>query len=273
MTLEIETDPVTMSELGGPRDEAAIRDVHVRRLREPWWFVIADDDGTGLGTIGVWEAEHHGEVIHETGWTVRPPRAARASAPEGSLRFSTGSGPPTCSRRSTPSPASRTCHPTRPLREVRLPRPRRGGRRLRRAHASVQPLEPDSARDLAIAAIGTPSVGQQTPSTASRRPGRVSRAPSGGARISTRPTGFEPLTFGSVAGPGPATPPIFRILAQGFSGRRTLHLSSRGPRWGPCPRRTRLLLFVRGDSAAEQPSTAVRCCRADGTVRVSICRL
>ena len=71
MTLEIETDPVTMRELGGPRDEAAIRDVHVRRLREPWWFVIADDDGTGLGTIGVWEAEHHGEVIHETGWTVR----------------------------------------------------------------------------------------------------------------------------------------------------------------------------------------------------------
>src|SRR6476661_1382910 len=83
MTLELETDPVTMSELGGPREEEAVRDVHRRRLREPWWFVIADDEGAGLGTIGVWETEHHGEVIHETGWTVRTAARGRGVASGG----------------------------------------------------------------------------------------------------------------------------------------------------------------------------------------------
>jgi RimJ/RimL family protein N-acetyltransferase len=72
LTEAMETDPVVMHELGGavPREE--IPTLHRRRLdtvaSDPWWFVIVADDDESAGEIGIWETEHDGCVVHETGW-------------------------------------------------------------------------------------------------------------------------------------------------------------------------------------------------------------
>jgi RimJ/RimL family protein N-acetyltransferase len=68
----METDPVVMSELGGPVPREEIPALHRRRLEsvatDPWWFVIVTDDGDPAGEIGIWETEHGGSTVHETGW-------------------------------------------------------------------------------------------------------------------------------------------------------------------------------------------------------------
>ena len=74
LTEAMETDPAVMRELGGavPREE--IPALHRRRLAtvadDPWWFVIVGDDDRGVGEIGIWETEHDGRVVHETGWMI-----------------------------------------------------------------------------------------------------------------------------------------------------------------------------------------------------------
>jgi len=68
----METDPEVMSELGGPVPREEIPALHQRRLdgvaADPWWFVIVTDDGEPAGEIGIWETEHDGATVHETGW-------------------------------------------------------------------------------------------------------------------------------------------------------------------------------------------------------------
>jgi RimJ/RimL family protein N-acetyltransferase len=68
----METDPVVMAELGGPVPREEIPAIHRRRLdgvaTYPWWLVVVTDDGESAGTIGLWETQHDGSVIHETGW-------------------------------------------------------------------------------------------------------------------------------------------------------------------------------------------------------------
>jgi RimJ/RimL family protein N-acetyltransferase len=68
----METDPEVMSELGGPVPREEIPALHRRRLdgvaTDPWWFVVVTDDGEAAGTIGIWETEHDGATVHETGW-------------------------------------------------------------------------------------------------------------------------------------------------------------------------------------------------------------
>ena len=68
----METDPEVMKELGGPVPREEIPAMHQRRLdtvaADPWWFVIVTDDGEPAGTIGIWETEHDGATVHETGW-------------------------------------------------------------------------------------------------------------------------------------------------------------------------------------------------------------
>ena len=81
LTLALETDPVAMAELGGPRREDDLRAVHRRRLADPWWLVVADArSGDPLGTIGIWETEHDGVRLHETGWMVLPAAQGRGVA-------------------------------------------------------------------------------------------------------------------------------------------------------------------------------------------------
>ena len=77
----LETDPNMMRELGGPVDHARLVTVHRRRLNEPWDFKIVPSVGEpAVGTIGVWEAEHNGQTIHETGWMVLPQFQGRGIA-------------------------------------------------------------------------------------------------------------------------------------------------------------------------------------------------
>jgi RimJ/RimL family protein N-acetyltransferase len=68
----METDPAVMAELGGPVPREEVPALHRRRLEsvatDPWWFVIVTDAGESAGTIGVWETEHDGTTVHETGW-------------------------------------------------------------------------------------------------------------------------------------------------------------------------------------------------------------
>ncbi len=81
LTEALESDPDVMRELGGPTDPAKLPGVHRRRLGDPWWFKIAlGPDGPGVGTIGVWEREHGGERLHETGWMVLPAHQGRGIA-------------------------------------------------------------------------------------------------------------------------------------------------------------------------------------------------
>jgi RimJ/RimL family protein N-acetyltransferase len=72
LTEAMETDPEVMAELGGAVPRAEIPALHRRRLdsiaADPWWFVVVTDDGESAGEIGIWETEHHGARVHETGW-------------------------------------------------------------------------------------------------------------------------------------------------------------------------------------------------------------
>jgi RimJ/RimL family protein N-acetyltransferase len=67
----METDAVVMRELGGPVAREEIPAMHRRRLGDPWWLVIEAEDGPA-GTIGIWETEHDGATVHETGWMLLP---------------------------------------------------------------------------------------------------------------------------------------------------------------------------------------------------------
>jgi RimJ/RimL family protein N-acetyltransferase len=68
----MQTDPEVMAELGGPVPREEIPAAHRRRLdgvaSDPWWFIVVTDDGEAAGEIGIWEAEHDGATVHETGW-------------------------------------------------------------------------------------------------------------------------------------------------------------------------------------------------------------
>ena len=63
---------MVMAELGGPVPREEIPALHRRRLdgaaTHPWWLVVVTDDGESAGTIGIWETQDDGSVIHETGW-------------------------------------------------------------------------------------------------------------------------------------------------------------------------------------------------------------
>ena len=80
------TDPVTMSELGGPLPreglEEKLRGI-VRQVAtgEIWYFTIVPDEATGpVGTVCVWDHEHEGEMIAEIGWVVQPAFQGRGLA-------------------------------------------------------------------------------------------------------------------------------------------------------------------------------------------------
>ena len=63
---------MVMAELGGPVARDEIPAIHQRRVAtteaDPWYFVIVTDDDEPAGALGIWETEHHGATVHETGW-------------------------------------------------------------------------------------------------------------------------------------------------------------------------------------------------------------
>jgi RimJ/RimL family protein N-acetyltransferase len=81
LTEALETDPDVMRELGGPIERDRMPEVHRRRLGDPWWFkIVAEPNGSAVGTIGVWETRHGGESLYETGWMVLPAHQGRGIA-------------------------------------------------------------------------------------------------------------------------------------------------------------------------------------------------
>jgi len=88
LTEALETDPEVMRELGGPISAERFADVHQRRVtgvagRELWYFVIVPEPGgPAVGTIGIWEKELDGSIVHETGWMVLPAYQGRGIASE-----------------------------------------------------------------------------------------------------------------------------------------------------------------------------------------------
>ena len=85
LTEAMECDPEVMRELGGPVDRAEIPEIHRRRAESvaegEWWFTIVPDrDGPPAGTIGIWETDWRGDLIHETGWMILPAFQGRGIA-------------------------------------------------------------------------------------------------------------------------------------------------------------------------------------------------
>lgn len=81
LTQALETDPVTMRELGGPTDRASLRSAHRRRCEDPWWFtIVPQPSGPAVGTIGIWASQLDGSAIFETGWMVLPVHQGRGIA-------------------------------------------------------------------------------------------------------------------------------------------------------------------------------------------------
>jgi RimJ/RimL family protein N-acetyltransferase len=86
LTVALETDPVTMAELGGPWSPEKARETHARRLRSmaeqgSWCLKIVPDPDTGpVGSLMLWDSEWEGEPISEAGWMVLPEHQGRGYA-------------------------------------------------------------------------------------------------------------------------------------------------------------------------------------------------
>jgi RimJ/RimL family protein N-acetyltransferase len=85
-TLRRSNAPEMMTYLGGPETEEALAARHERYLRlgregTAWMFrIVTPDHPEGVGTIGYWRHEHHGERAFETGWSVETAYQGRGIA-------------------------------------------------------------------------------------------------------------------------------------------------------------------------------------------------
>lgn len=81
------TDPVMMSELGGPRpreglEEKLRRIVDDARAGRIWYFTIIPAAGASAGTVCIWDHPWKGDTITEIGWMVLPEFQGRGIAGE-----------------------------------------------------------------------------------------------------------------------------------------------------------------------------------------------
>lgn len=85
-TLHRSNAPEMMTFLGGPETEEALAARHERYLRlgregQAWMFrITTPEHPEGVGTIGYWRHEHHGEPALETGWAVETAHQGRGIA-------------------------------------------------------------------------------------------------------------------------------------------------------------------------------------------------
>ncbi|WP_433675954.1 GNAT family N-acetyltransferase [Microbacterium gorillae] len=75
--LRAANSPEMTAHLNGPESDHQLTERHERYLRlnatdEARMFVIVDEDGHPLGSIGYWPIEWRGEAAWETGWFVLP---------------------------------------------------------------------------------------------------------------------------------------------------------------------------------------------------------
>ncbi|KTR77914.1 hypothetical protein NS234_05740 [Microbacterium oxydans] len=77
--------PEMTAHLNGPETDDQIMERHARYLRlvasgEARMFVVEDEEGMSLGSIGYWPVEWRDEPAWETGWFVRPEAQGRGVA-------------------------------------------------------------------------------------------------------------------------------------------------------------------------------------------------
>jgi RimJ/RimL family protein N-acetyltransferase len=78
LRLRLQTDPVMMAELGGPRPPEAIERAHARALAMAaegrcWPLKVIPDGSTSVaGNVDVFESTHADETIFEMGWMILP---------------------------------------------------------------------------------------------------------------------------------------------------------------------------------------------------------
>ena len=75
-------DPRMTEHLGGPESPEKLADRQKRyALPDSKQYRIVDDDtGQGVGYVGYWEREAHGEGVYEIGWSVLPAFQGRGYA-------------------------------------------------------------------------------------------------------------------------------------------------------------------------------------------------
>jgi RimJ/RimL family protein N-acetyltransferase len=65
-------DPAMMTHLGGPESPEKIAD-RQKRYEKPdsrQYRIVDEDTGQGVGYVGYWERDAHGEEVYEMGWAV-----------------------------------------------------------------------------------------------------------------------------------------------------------------------------------------------------------
>jgi RimJ/RimL family protein N-acetyltransferase len=75
-------DPAMMTHLGGAESPEKLADRQKRyQLEDSKQYRIVDGDtGQGVGYVGYWEREAHGEEVYEIGWSVLPAFQGRGIA-------------------------------------------------------------------------------------------------------------------------------------------------------------------------------------------------
>ena len=77
LSVALETDPVVMAELGGPRPLESIEKVHPRRVSPSadggmWLNIVPEGESEPAGSIGVWWGEWQDTELWEVGWMLLP---------------------------------------------------------------------------------------------------------------------------------------------------------------------------------------------------------
>jgi RimJ/RimL family protein N-acetyltransferase len=72
-------DPAMMVYLGGAEtpEKIAERQERYAAPGSGMFKVVDDETGEAIGSVGFWEREWHGEVVHEVGWLVVPAHQGR----------------------------------------------------------------------------------------------------------------------------------------------------------------------------------------------------
>jgi RimJ/RimL family protein N-acetyltransferase len=67
-------DPAMMQHLGGPEtpEQIAKRQARYEQPDSKQFRIVDEATGEGVGWVGYWEREWHGDQVYETGWAVLP---------------------------------------------------------------------------------------------------------------------------------------------------------------------------------------------------------
>jgi RimJ/RimL family protein N-acetyltransferase len=80
-------DPVMMEHLGGPEspEKIAERQTRYEQPDSKQFRIVDEATGEGVGWVGYWERDSHGEQVYEIGWSVIPAFQGRGIAGSATL--------------------------------------------------------------------------------------------------------------------------------------------------------------------------------------------